>query len=264
MEIGYLKVETFIGERLAPVIGVKVTVECAHGNVLHEVFTDENGQSEKIILPAKELGARYNITITHKRGFRTTIVRGVHIFPGIGSILPVKMLPDSRGDSEPHEIIIPDFRGVSLYERAYKGLSAAQIPRAKVNAPAHIAVYETKVPIKDYIKNIASSMNNPTLESAALGANILIQMSAVLGASSAESTPNFLPPFAEGREIFSNVAGIVDELWGLYFVSERESDSMPVCDERWQESARILAIRGFNPVQIVSYLCPGIKVFKFE
>jgi len=52
MEAGYLRVETVIGEHLSPVVGAKVVVECHKGNVVHEVFTNENGHSEKMHLPS--------------------------------------------------------------------------------------------------------------------------------------------------------------------------------------------------------------------
>jgi len=266
MKMGYLIVETFIGERVSPVIGTKVTVECELGNILHEVYTDENGHSGRIPLKAAsedELSdpwhvpsRRYKITMKHKRGLRKVIVHGVEIFPGIESILPVKMIPDAHADSDPHEIFIPERHNIDLNATS---LSAV---------PEYVSVYEGAkmliMPFKDYIKNIASGGDDQKLESAALGANVLIQMSVMLekgfdiaacGAGGYE--------FDSKRKISDNVSKVVDETWGCYFVAKNKNAVTPVFDEEWMQSVRTLAIRGYNPVQIVGYLCPGLEVAWF-
>jgi len=256
MKIGYLKVETFIGERLAPVIGTKVVVECQHGNIIHETYTDENGHSERIPLKAEDEkkvsddpfyvpSQRYKVTITHKRGFRATIVHGVEIFPGTDSILPVRKLPDPYGDMEPHEIFIPDRHTAQINERV--DLAANQ-----------------DTTMKDYIKNIASGNYCPTMERAALGANILLQMSIAIGKVQGGASIADDSAFVHGRDIVDNVSKVVDAVWGYYFVAE-DGYTVPFqCDKEWQDSAKALAIRGYNPVQIVSYLNPKLRLVRLE
>ena len=302
MEMGYLVVETFLGERLSPVVGSRIVVECNKGREMHEIFTDENGRSAQVSLPATTRGEnaapggipqprceRYIITISQKRGFRKIIVHGVEIFPGIVSILPVQMLPDPHGEYGPYEIFIPDYRGADLYERAQSrkfrvsGLLTTSSPKLAV--PSHITVHMGRpdepaerlvITLKDYIKNIASCENNPTLESAALGSNILIQMSIALEKITSRnyrargydfditSSGDHDLGFIKGRNIFNNVSGIVDELWGFYILANDEFAHAPILDDAWQHSARALAIRGYNPAQIIHYLCPGLELVAFE
>ena len=289
MEKGYLKVETFIGERLAPVIGTKVVVECQKGNILHEVFTNENGHSEMIPLNAYPKKAsddpwhvpsqRYTVTVTHKRGFRKIIVHGVEIFLGIDSILPIRMLPDPMGDSEPHEIFIPTRRDESPCGCPNESklisvlaINAHSRDNKELIVPSHVRVHTSeeniKIPLKDYIKNVASTENVHSLESAALGANILLLASRVIEKVSGHhdsdrvlAESNF--PFAWGRSIPGNVSKMVDEIWGYCFVTSDESGTAPICNNAWQVSANALAIRGYNPVQIVNYLCPKLVIWKF-
>jgi len=287
MKNGYLKVETFIGERLSPVIGTKVTVECQKGNILHEVFTNENGHSEMIPLSASPQevsdepwhtpSQRYTVTVTHKRGFRTIIVRGVEIFPGIDSILPVRMLPDPRGDSEPHEIIIPERRSENPCgcPNETKLISALKVNAATegnkgITVPSHITVHTNdgniKIPLKDYMKNIISAENVESLERAALGANIMILVSEVIEKVYENHDKVFTAsdfPFVWGRSILGNVSKTVDELWGYCFVTRDEPKAVQIHGKAWQDSANALAIRGYNPVQIMNYLCPKLVVWRF-
>ena len=306
MNIGYLSVETFIGERLSPVSGARVVIKCSKGNEIHEIFTNEKGLSEKVPLLAIDQDTtrmgfdleglsqthnrRYTVTVTSKRGFRKTIVHGVEIFPGIASVLPVRKYPDPYGDAEPHEIFIPERLGTDLYESSQSKKFMVQgllrgVSLSKLVVPSHITVHmgspnesaeRLVVPFKQYIKNIASSGNSPTLESAALGANILIQMSVALEKISSRSyrgngydfditsSIEHDQAFIKDRNIFNNVSGIVDELWGLHIMAKDEPVEVPVFDDAWQYSARALAIRGYNPAQIVNYLCPGVQLVVFE
>jgi len=288
MKNGYLKVETFIGERLAPVVGTKVVVECQMGNILHEVFTNLDGHSE--IMPLKAVdetkapsdpwntsSQRYKVTVIHKRGFRTTIVHGVEIFPGIDSILPIRMLPDPTGDSEPHEIFIPkrvDDRPCGCPKEG-KLMSAHAVSihagnNNELTVPSHITVRTNdgniQLPLKDYIKNITSAENIHSSEYAALGANILLQVSKVVERVAENAVGELAEsdfPFVCGRSILSNVSKTVDELWGYYFVASDETQTAPNHNRAWQDSANALAIRGYNPVQIVNYLCPGLVIMRF-
>jgi len=267
MKKGYLIVETFIGERVSPVIGTKVTVECELNDILHEGYTDENGRSERMPLKAASAdepndpwhvppSRKYKVTVKHKRGFREVIVHGVEIFPGVDSILPVRMIPDLYADSDPYEIFIPERREV--------GLGATSLSAV----PENVSVYENGrkliMPFKDYIKNIASGGTVQNLEHAALGANILIQMSDILGKGldiTACGAGDY--EFDSKREISDNVSKVVDEIWGCYFVAKDNRAKTPIFDEEWMQSVRVLAIRGYNPVQIVAYLCPGLEVAWF-
>jgi len=196
------------------------------------------------------------------------------------------MHPDPHDDSDPYEIFLPERRGANLYERTQpeeliqSSAHSTSSDTDALNVPSHITLYsghhQLVVPFKDYIKNIASRGNCPAIESAALGANILIQTSKALEkiasghfealnndfdiAGNIDGNFDYVPE----RHIFNNVAGIVDELWGLHFVAKDISAPAPVLDSEWQHSARALAIRGYNPVQIVKYLCPHLELARFE
>ena len=303
MEVGHLLVETFVGERLFPTTGARVVVRCDLGIQHHEVFTDENGRSEKIPLSAAHRDTthrtphgnlpeiypkRYTVEVSHKRGFQTTIVHGVEIFPGIVSILPVRSRSATPGSDEIYEIFIPCRREADLHDRSSHeetviGHSNENILSSSLVVPPHITVHmgqpdeeaETLVvSLKEYVKNVASGENNPSWEDAALGANILMQMSVALDRISDNRSrnsgrnfditnrPGHGSAFVPGRNTFNNVSRIVDELWGLRVI-EKDGRMMPPNDA-FRHSARNLALRGYNPAQIINYICPHHTVSGFH
>ncbi|MCL2564302.1 MAG: carboxypeptidase-like regulatory domain-containing protein [Defluviitaleaceae bacterium] len=162
MEMGYLKVQTFMGEYLFPVAGAKIIVKCGEGNVLYELYTDKNGLSERIPLPASEHSRRYTVEISHDGGFRRTIVHGVEIFPGITSTLPVQMQPATDNLINDNEIFIPYKRGADLENRfAPEKPEAVKLNFETAALPDYIIVHmgcpdesaeNLKLLFKDYIK----------------------------------------------------------------------------------------------------------------
>ena len=303
MGVGYLIIQTFIGEYLFPVTGANIIIKCDEGNILHELYTNEKGLTEAVELPASEENTasplhhkesfefycrRYTVEISHKGGFRNTIVHGVEVFPAITSILPVQMQPATSGVTDDNEIFIPNLRGADLEDRFVPeafALSSSEYKRfnAGVTIPDYIVVNisspggsdeNLKVSFKDYIKNTASSENYPTWEDAALKANILMQISLALSRISTKHyrghgndfdiTNNFSrdQAFVKGRNIFGNISKIVDELFNCYIIST-EGNIPAGISNSLRQGARRLSLRGYNPLQIIKYYHPDYDIKEF-
>ena len=117
MEEGYLTVHAFTGDRLLPVPGAEVIIISDEGKIVHELITDENGYSPTVSLGASsspEKPREYTVKLRVNEGLREAVIRGVSIFPGITSTLPVQMYPLTDEENTPVETIIPGKRGVEL------------------------------------------------------------------------------------------------------------------------------------------------------
>jgi hypothetical protein len=116
MDEGYLVIHTFLGERLTPVSGAKISIFCSCGIEILDVLTDENGLTKVLSLPASndhnDLKV-YTVKVSHTDNFAPITIRGVTIFPGLTSTLPVQMRPNEEGISE-EEVLIPGKRGADI------------------------------------------------------------------------------------------------------------------------------------------------------
>lgn len=130
------------------------------------------------------------------------------------------------------------------------------------------------VSFPEYIKNVASSEIFPTWPEAALRANIYAQISFALNRVYVEwyrsrgydfditSSTQYDQAFVYGRDIFANIASIVDEIFNNYIV--RRGSVAPLfamfcngttvtCSGLSQWGTVTLANRGYTPYEILQY-----------
>jgi len=195
---GFLKVKVYAGNYVYPVQGARVIVTNRDDKVLLDELTDENGITSLLTVGAPDAslstspdmqGEKFTpltVEVHGPAGFRPIIIKGVEIFDGITSTLPVQLEPKlSPEDNEYDEIVIPPEHGVDLphgqenHAPESWELSAQQVaeqitnralglpsnipPANEVKIPNFITVHlgvptanarNVRVPFIDYIKNM--------------------------------------------------------------------------------------------------------------
>lgn len=140
--------------------------------------------------------------------------------------------------------------------------------------PDDASAPNVRVPFVDYIKNVASSEIYPTWPESALRANILAQISYALNRVYTEwyrsrgydfditSTTQYDQQYTPGREIFENVAQIVDEIFNDYVIRQGNieplftqycSGTTVTCDGLSQWGTVELANQGLVPYEILQH-----------
>lgn len=130
------------------------------------------------------------------------------------------------------------------------------------------------VPFADYIKNVASSEIYPTWNENAIRANVYAQISIALNRIFTEyyrsrgydfditNSTQFDQSFVYGRDYFSNISRIVDELFNNYVVKRGSvqpyfteyCDGVEVtCNGLSQWGSQELANQGYTPYEILQY-----------
>lgn len=130
------------------------------------------------------------------------------------------------------------------------------------------------VTFPDYIKNVASSEIFPTWPEAALRANIYAQISFALNRVYTEwyrsrgydfditNSTQYDQAFVYGRDVFANIANIVDEVFNNYIVRRGNVEPLftmfcngttVTCEGLSQWGTVPLANRGYTPYQILQY-----------
>ena len=136
------------------------------------------------------------------------------------------------------------------------------------------AARNVTLPFKDYLKNVASSEIYPTWPDAALRANIYVITSFALNRVYTEyyraqgypfditSSTSYDQAFVEGRDIFSNISRLVDELYNDYIVRRGHVEPLfasycngttATCDGLSQWGSYYLALQGFTPYRILQH-----------
>jgi len=339
MAQGTLLVEVKSADRLLPIMNAAVTVTSEETGEVNSLVTNASGQTERITVPAPPLEASFDPTAAQRAFSRYTVavsasgyspvrVEGVQVFPGIDSILPVRMPPAAaavmaaaRRAFAPADagtvIMIPDPALLSNTPRTPVGppdllpqQAAAFNPLAPylspvipvfgmqdaipavlqqtrvmpyVYIPDAITVHlgapgssarNVMVPFVDYIKNVASSEIYPTWPENALRANINAQVGFALNRVFTEwyksrgydfditSSTSYDQAYVDGRNIFSNISQLTDELFATY--PRREGRLEPLfaafcngstvtCNGLSQWGTVTLSERGYTPLEMLRY-----------
>lgn len=297
MSTGNLKVEAHIADSAIPIAGAHVIIREPNGTVLYNLLTDLSGSTEFVNLdaPAKESTLTpndpnphyglYDVEISKPGVFVTEIIHNVEIFDGIPAILPVTLLPSPDTRNWVNEIDIPPpaveqggprnqtdpsdnvIRGVTIPEYITVHLG-------RFNEPAR----NVRVPFTDYIKNVASSEIYPTWPPASLESNILAIITFALNRIYTEWYRSRGYPFditnstatdqayIEGRDIFSNISHIVDELFNSFvrrpglaepFFTSFCNGTTATCEGLSQWGTVPLANEGREPLEIIRHFYPS-------
>lgn len=268
---------------------------------IDNLITNSSGQTANIELqcPPKDYSLdpnntskpfeNYNIEVSSE-GFETTVIQGIEIFDGTEAIQNVELTPKKSNDTNE--------RTISIQENTLWGNFPSKIPEKEVKTrssetgfvvldkiviPETIVVHDGLpdnnnapnyyVPFKDYIKNVASSEIYSTWPDATIRANILAIISFTLNRVFTEwyrnrgknftitSSTAYDHAFSYGRNIFSEISIIVDEMFSTYIT--KPSIEQPLfsqyCDGKkvscpdWmtQWGSKDLGDQGYNAVSIL-------------
>ena len=259
-----------------------------------EAVTDVDGKTRAIPLEAPDASASFTETsddipygvydvYMEAESYVPVRIKGVQIYSGVESSLPVSLTPEIGANRFIYVYVIPENALFLAPKRTPTSPEEIVSPdiSAGVFIPETIAVHlgrpdETAenvyVSFPDYIKNVASSEIYPTWPDEAIRANVLAQISLALNRVYTEWYPSqgydfqitnstaFDQAFVNGRNIFTNVADIVDEIFNTFI--RREGFVEPLfasycdgvttsCSGMSQWGSLYLAQQGYNSLRIL-------------
>lgn len=271
------------------------------GNILEELKTNSSGQTERVTLAAPALEysmepsetqpyAEYTVQVTAP-GYHPLNVSGINVLPDVLALQPIRLIPEEMPAPEESNIVIsantlfgnfpPKIPESSIKPTNETGeivLSRVVIPEYIVvhdGSPTDNTVPNYYVRYRDYIKNVASSEIYATWPEESLKANILAIMSFTLNRVYTEwyrnkgydftitSSTAYDHKFVYGRNIFNNIANIVDDLFANYLsrpnvrqpILTQYCDGQKVSCPNWmtQWGSKYLADQGYSAIEILRY-----------
>lgn len=269
--------------------------------IIEELSTDLSGQTAAVELPAPPLEysmepsefqpySEYTIQV-NASGYRPINISGISVLPDKTSIQNVRMETATIENPLERNIVItantlygnfppkiPEDEIKPMTESGEIVLSRVVIPEYVIvhdGPPSDSSANDYYVRYRDYIKNVASSEIYATWPDAALRANILAIMSFTLNRVYTEwyrnkgydftitSSTAFDHKFVYGRNIFSNISNIVDEMFNSYLsrpnvrqpILTQYCDGQRVSCPNWmtQWGSKYLADQGYSTIEILRY-----------
>ncbi len=269
--------------------------------IIEELSTDISGQTAAVELPAPPLEysmepsefqpySEYTIQV-NVSGYRPINISGISVLPDKTSIQNVRMETATIENPLERNIVItantlygnfppkiPEDEIKPMTESGEIVLSRVVIPEYVIvhdGPPSDSSANDYYVRYRDYIKNVASSEIYATWPDAALRANILAIMSFTLNRVYTEwyrnkgydftitSSTAFDHKFVYGRNIFSNISNIVDEMFNSYLsrpnvrqpILTQYCDGQRVSCPNWmtQWGSKYLADQGYSTIEILRY-----------
>lgn len=268
--------------------------------VLQQLTTDNSGQTDTVTLPAPPIEysmepsvnqpfSEYTITV-NADGFAEFSVSGTDVFSGEVSVQNISL---ERVDSGvvPDNIVIPvntlfgNFPS-KIPESEIKPVNQpGEIVLSRVVVPETVVVHDGVptdstaknyyVPYRDYIKNVASSEIYSTWPAQTIEANILAIMSFTMNRVYTEfyrnrgydftitSSTAFDHKWVYGRNIFSNISNLVDDIFNRYLsrpnvkqpILTQYCDGQKVTCPNWlsQWGSKYLGDQNYNSLEIIRY-----------
>lgn len=268
--------------------------------VIQQLTTDNSGQTDTVTLPAPPIEysmepsvnqpfSEYTITV-NADGFAEFSVSGTDVFSGEVSVQNISL---ERADSGvvPDNIVIPvntlfgNFPS-KIPESEIKPVNQpGEIVLSRVVVPETVVVHDGVptdstaknyyVPYRDYIKNVASSEIYSTWPAQTIEANILAIMSFTMNRVYTEfyrnrgydftitSSTAFDHKWVYGRNIFSNISNLVDDIFNRYLsrpnvkqpILTQYCDGQKVTCPNWlsQWGSKYLGDQNYNSLEIIRY-----------
>ncbi len=268
--------------------------------VIQQLTTDNSGQTDTVTLPAPPIEysmepsvnqpfSEYTITV-NADGFAEFSVSGTDVFSGEVSVQNISL---ERVDSGvvPDNIVIPvntlfgNFPS-KIPESEIKPVNQpGEIVLSRVVVPETVVVHDGVptdstaknyyVPYRDYIKNVASSEIYSTWPAQTIEANILAIMSFTMNRVYTEfyrnrgydftitSSTAFDHKWVYGRNIFSNISNLVDDIFNRYLsrpnvkqpILTQYCDGQKVTCPNWlsQWGSKYLGDQNYNSLEIIRY-----------
>ena len=267
--------------------------------IIEELSTDISGQTAAVELPAPPLEysmepsefqpySEYTIQV-NASGYRPINISGISVLPDKTSIQNVRMETATVENPLERNIVItantlygnfppkiPEDEIKPMTESGEIVLSRVVIPEYVIvhdGPPSDSSANDYYVRYRDYIKNVASSEIYATWPDAALRANILAIMSFTLNRVYTEwyrnkgydftitSSTAFDHKFVYGRNIFSNISNIVDEMFNSYLsrpnvrqpILTQYCDGQRVTCPQWmsQWGSKYLGDQNYTAIEII-------------
>lgn len=250
MAEGYLIIQARTAEDAIPLADVQVKIMDTGNNVLYELRTDENGNTEKISLQTVDRSlsldssyegtpyTSYNMEASSSH-FDSLYISGIHIFDGETACQPVTLIPLPENRSVPvmNQLFIGEVAVEMNTPRNQEGPAVEPFILRHVVIPNPITVHlgipsssaiNVQVYFPDYVKNVACSEIYPTWPRAALVSNIYAIITFALNRVFTEwyrskgynfditSSPAYDQYFVYGRTIYESVSDIVDDIFNQY------------------------------------------------
>lgn len=279
---------------------IKISYSGNPNQIIEEVQTDSSGQTPVLDLPTPPLEysltpdspqpySEYSLQITAP-GYEQIDISGTEILPEETAVQPVQMVPSSNA-AELENIVIPAHTLYGDYppkiaEDEIKPMDeSGEIVLSRVVIPEYVIVHDGVpsdntaqdyyVRYRDYIKNVASSEIYATWPDSSIRANILAIMSFTLNRVYTEwyrnkgydftitSSTAFDHKWIPGRNIFSSISNVVDEMFSNYL--SRPNVRQPIltqyCDGQrvscpdWmsQWGSKSLGDRNYSAIEILRY-----------
>lgn len=300
---GGLQINVEIPSGRLPIENAEVTVSYTGepDSTLEKVTTNSSGQTGRLMLRTPPLEysmepseqqpyAEYTIQVTAK-GFIPVNISGIQVFSGETAVQRVRLVPEESDINPVDNIVIPantlfgNFPPKIPEDEIKPMEETGEIVLSRVVVPEYVIVHDGApsdstardyyVTYKDYIKNVASSEIYATWPDATLRANILAIMSFTLNRVYTEwyrnkgydftitSSTAFDHKWIYGRNIFSNISRIVDDIFQNYLsrpnvkqpILTQYCDGQRVSCPNWmsQWGSKDLGDRGYNFIEILRY-----------
>lgn len=296
-----INVETPSGRLPIENAEVSVSYTGEPDSTLEKVTTNSSGQTERLELRTPPLEysmepserqpyAEYTVQVTAK-GFIPVNISGIQVFSGETAVQRVRLVPEESDINPVDNIVIPantlfgnfppkipEDEIKPIDETGEIVLSRVVVPEYVIvhdGAPSDSTARDYYVTYKDYIKNVASSEIYATWPDATLRANILAIMSFTLNRVYTEwyrnkgydftitSSTAFDHKWVYGRNIFSNISRIVDDIFQNYLsrpnvrqpILTQYCDGQRVSCPNWmsQWGSKDLGDRGYSFIEILRY-----------
>ena len=247
---GTLRIQARTAQDALPLRGVRIRISDRNGRVLHNLTTDEGGETAQILLEAVDrrlsLDPNYTGTpystydlVAELEGFNSLHIEDVQIFDGEDSIQPVVLTPMLHDQVEPdmQEIVIGPHAIEMAGPRSQVGPLIEPRVMRQVIIPNPITVHlgrptayaaNVQVPFTDYIKNVASNEIYPTWPRASLEANIHAIITFALNrvftqwyrsqgyAFDITNNTAYDQYYVPGATIYQSISTIVDQIFNQY------------------------------------------------
>ena len=265
-----------------------------------EVYTNSSGIAETVDLEAPPIDNSFtpglvpysfvDITV-EKDGYNTVTIKGIQIYPERTAIQRINFKPVSEASRQDVIITIPANVQIGNYPPKIPEAEEKPLPKPEgivvlpePVVPQYIRVHAGEpddnsapnytVPYNEYIENVASCEIYSTWPDTTIRANVYAIISFTLNRIYTEwyrgqgknfditSSTAYDQAFSYGRNIYENIAQIVDEIFSTYI--QRQNAKQPLlsqfcngttvtCNGLSQWGSKYLGDQGDTPYQILTY-----------
>lgn len=302
-DVGRLQtsVESRINNDPIPDAKIEISYTGEPDSTFETLTTDESGQTGQVELKTPALDysmepsetqpyAQYTLHITAE-GYEPVTITGIQVLPEATAVQDIRLMPVGAPQRWPDDIVIPantlfgNFPP-KMEEAEIKPVrQSGEIVLSRIVVPEYVVVHDGAptdntatnyyIRYKDYIKNVASSEIYATWPDATIRANVLAIMSFTMNRVYTEwyrnkgysftitSSTAFDQKWSYGRNIFSNISLIVDEMFQNYLsrpnvrqpILTQYCDGQRVSCPNWmtQWGSKYLGDQGYSTIEILRY-----------